>query len=314
MRTSDSIKELAAAVAQARLEFPKIERGCTAKVRMKNGGEYSYDYADLSDVLAAVSKPLAKYGVSISHDCVTKYEPLRVETTVRLEHSSGEWKESSPLCLPCDGLMSETQQIGSACTYGRRYTTQAILGISTETDDDGNGAGGNDATTTPRAELPPCPKCKTNKAVIKSKFDDADYVCFKGKKGCGAKWFVEAPPAEETQKPPETTPPPAKPSMSKLDQVEIDNLKKCLKNEMFDACSLGTDQKTRKAHASAVTQFCIGKSWDEVEKTPGLAAQVKEAIFQKRDAGQDWIEIYNAAKAQAGLATELEQAAADAFG
>lgn len=196
MRTSDTISELAKAVAAASLEFPPIERGRTAKVRMKNGGEYSYDYADLADVLSAVRGPLAKHGVSISHDCVVLRDPLRVETTARLEHASGEWKESSPLSLPCDGLMSETQQVGSACSYGRRYTTQAILGLSTDSDDDGNAAGGADATTAKREPLGPCPKCGKTSSVIAGKAEHGGgIVCWKKRNdGCGHTWATDAHP------------------------------------------------------------------------------------------------------------------------
>lgn len=195
MKTSETISELAKAVAAASLEFPPIERGRTAKVRMKNGGEYSYDYADLADVLSAVRGPLAKHGVSISHDCVVLRDPLRVETTARLEHASGEWKESSPLSLPCDGLMSETQQVGSACSYGRRYTTQSILGLSTECDDDGSAAGGTEATTSKRESLGACPKCgKTSSVIVGQPQYGGGIVCFKKREGCGHTWATDAHP------------------------------------------------------------------------------------------------------------------------
>jgi len=133
MKKSETIKELAAALAKAAEEFPVIERGRTAKVVTKAGGSYSYEYADLDDILSAVRKPLAKNGVTLSHDCIVVRDndgmTIGVETTAELLHASGEWKQSAPLYIPCDGTMSAAQLIGSGCTYGKRYTAQDILGL-----------------------------------------------------------------------------------------------------------------------------------------------------------------------------------------
>lgn len=190
------LDKLADALAKASSKFPVIERGCTAKVRTKAGGEYSYDYADLDDVLRAVRGPLADNGLTLTHDHVVHREPFAVETTAMLVHSSGQFLKTSPLYIPCDGTMAPAQLVGSACTYGRRYTTQAILGLSTEADDDGNGAGGNDASTGKREPLPACPKCqKTTSVIVGQAQYGGGLVCFKKKQGCGHTWATEAHPA-----------------------------------------------------------------------------------------------------------------------
>jgi len=209
VRTSEQIAELSAALAKAAAKFPTVHRGRTATVYPKDKEKrpYSYDYADLDDVLSAVRGPLAENGLTLWHDCKVTRDPLCVEVTARLDHSSGQFKESDPLPMPCEGTMSAAQQIGSASTYGKRYTSQNILGISTEADDDGNAAADHDATTeqrAPRQPNPTCPKCGTNENVIKGKAEfGGGWLCWKkpeqGKHGCGHKW--QDTPAPEAEPP-----------------------------------------------------------------------------------------------------------------
>jgi hypothetical protein len=204
MQRSEQINELVKALADASAEFPKIEKDCTAKVKTKAGGEYSYSYADLNDILSAVRPSLAKHGLVLSHDCVVIQETVEVdgesvkvysvETTAMLEHSSGQYKHSSPLRIPCDGSMAAAQLVGSGNTYGKRYTAQNILGLSTESDDDGNLASGNDAATGKKAPMPVCPKCNKSNSVIVGKAEyGGGFVCFGKKGGCGHKWQPPAP-------------------------------------------------------------------------------------------------------------------------
>jgi ribosomal protein L37AE/L43A len=188
MKRSESNKELASALAKAAANFPPIERNCTAKVQTKSGGQYSYDYADLDAVLSAVRKPLAEQGLTISHDCVVVRGQdgslLGVETTATLLHASDEWREGSPLFLPAepDSRTPPAQQIGGLATYGKRYTTQDLLGLSTKTGQ--------------RAAKPVCPECGKSTFVYEDKKLPGAFYCWKkpdsGKHGCGNQWSPEA--------------------------------------------------------------------------------------------------------------------------
>jgi hypothetical protein len=178
------------ALAKSQGEFPPIQKGRTARVATKGGTSFSYDYADLEDVFAAVRPVLSRNGLAIQHRQKV-VQPLGVETVCILRHVSGEVDVGEPLVIPCSGDMQPTQAIGSAMTYGRRYTTQSMLGISTETDDDGNAASGNDAETKPKAEKPACPKCGKGESVIpgKEEFGGGWLFCKKSKTpGCGHEW------------------------------------------------------------------------------------------------------------------------------
>ena len=93
-------------------------------------------YAPLSDILTLVRPILGEYGLSIIQDPSTSADYVIIKTT--LLHSSGEYIESEPLALKMEKVTA--QGAGSAITYARRYAISAILGLSSEDDDDGNNA------------------------------------------------------------------------------------------------------------------------------------------------------------------------------
>lgn len=147
LRSSEQIDKLAAALAKAQGEMKHPGKNKTATVPMKNGGKYSYNYADLADVLDALRGPFAANGLSLLQVPFND-GPRAVGVITRIMHSSGQWMEAPPLFMPCgDG---RPQDIGSAITYGRRYTASPMAGITSDDDDDGNAAQGNAADTGPR--------------------------------------------------------------------------------------------------------------------------------------------------------------------
>lgn len=132
MRTSEGdLTPLLTALAKARSAIDVVPKHRTANV-----GKYTYRYADISDVLAAAMPHLLGNGVVLTQDAATT--DAGVSITTRLAHAeSGGWIESEPLCLPAG---RDAQAVGSAITYGRRYSLACLLGIATEDDDDGSRA------------------------------------------------------------------------------------------------------------------------------------------------------------------------------
>lgn len=131
--------KLAEALSKAQSQFKPIFKDKTAKVRMKAGGEYSYNYADLSSVIDATIEGRTANGLAVTQLPVFQGERFVLHT--ELLHSSGESKSCDwPLPPP----HTPAQEIGSALTYARRYSMSAILGVASEDDDDG--AAGNDAS------------------------------------------------------------------------------------------------------------------------------------------------------------------------
>lgn len=128
-------------LAQALVEFQKEEVSFSktkeAKVKTKTGGEYTYKYADLSDILPAVRPLLAKHGLSWS-STPTRADDGALVLRYRLLHVSGEAEAAEmPLGVSAD---CKPQELGSAITYARRYAITAQLNLATEEDDDGRAA------------------------------------------------------------------------------------------------------------------------------------------------------------------------------
>lgn len=128
--------ELAGALAKAQASFPPIQRDKEVTVQTKAGGSYKFKYAPLDSILAAVRAPLADNGLAI-------VQLLDEDVLVTsLLHSSGAILSGRTPIPQTEGV----QAYGSAITYLRRYSIQALLGIAAEEDDDGNQAAGNAAT------------------------------------------------------------------------------------------------------------------------------------------------------------------------
>jgi len=150
--------ELAAlflALAKAQGEFMPVLKDSTAKVAMKAGGQYTFDYAGLDVVIAATQPALTKYELALIQLPVEEGNAL---LTV-LAHGPARIESTSPM-FPWSG----PQEYGSAVTYAKRYARVSLLSVfPSGEDDDGAKAGGHKATITPRQAPPqvaarPAPK------------------------------------------------------------------------------------------------------------------------------------------------------------
>lgn len=149
MKKSESINELAAALAAAQAEYKAVPKKKTAKVRTRQGGEFSYKYADLADVLEMALPVLGKHGLALTQFIRQSEESpsyLRDRDGDRFEihapcwlysvllHSSGQWIESDGVLIT---QQADKQAFGSELSYARRYDGCSILGIMPDEDDDG---------------------------------------------------------------------------------------------------------------------------------------------------------------------------------
>ncbi len=128
MDKSDSIKELAVALAKAQA---KIE----GALRDSANPFFKSKYADLSSVVDAIKSPLSVNGLSYTQVMHEAENAVAVETIIM--HSSGEWISCGKLSVPV--VKADAQGYGSALTYARRYSLSAAFGVAPE-DDDGNAA------------------------------------------------------------------------------------------------------------------------------------------------------------------------------
>lgn len=153
MKHSEAFCAIAAALAAASAEFLPIQKNRTVEVKTRQGGSYSFTYATLDGIVAAVRPALAKNQLvmvqSVVQEEITEADGSGVFITrredlleTRLLHSSGEWLANLTPVLISDGENS-AQAYGSAITYARRYGITQLLCVVADEDDDGNAAAGN---------------------------------------------------------------------------------------------------------------------------------------------------------------------------
>jgi hypothetical protein len=121
---------LAPALVAALADLTIVVAGRTA-----NAGSYSYDYADLADVVKLTRPVLNQHGIvalTPVHDHGTG-----LACSVILLHASGERMDLGPFPFPHG---RDAQATGSMVTYHRRYALVAALGMAAGDDDDGAAA------------------------------------------------------------------------------------------------------------------------------------------------------------------------------
>jgi hypothetical protein len=100
-----------------------------------------WKYAPLEDIVEIVRPILQKHGFALSHR--TEWPEKNILKVVGiLSHRLGHSRQSE-FVSAADGSGSKNaiQGLGSANQYGRRYTTNDLLGIATREDDDGAATG-----------------------------------------------------------------------------------------------------------------------------------------------------------------------------
>lgn len=127
MTHSEKIDKVAAALVEFQSKMPHIE-----KDREVKGRNYKFRYASLETIANAI-RPALK-------ECSLTYmqfiEGATLETMVL--HASGQFFLSS---LDMQGFRTPSEQgYGKTVTYMKRYALCASLGITTDQDDDGQGA------------------------------------------------------------------------------------------------------------------------------------------------------------------------------
>ena len=120
----------------AMLEFQKLS--VTAKKDGKNP-HFRSNYSTLESVISAVNQG-NQFGLFFTQEIEVKnyQRDIVVVTTVRHIDDDNTYVSKLPILLD-DVSMKNPQKIGSAITYAKRYTLQAVYGLPSE-DDDGNEA------------------------------------------------------------------------------------------------------------------------------------------------------------------------------
>lgn len=130
---SEQINELATALSAFQGEMKAVQFD-------SSNPYFKSKYASLSALVDAASKVLVKHGLAVS-------QVLTGDGGVNtvLMHKSGQFIGDT---LKLQPVKVDPQGVGSAITYARRYAYASILGLVSDSDDDGNGA-----STTPKGTV-----------------------------------------------------------------------------------------------------------------------------------------------------------------
>jgi ERF superfamily len=137
-RSSQSISNLAAALAMAQIELVNPEKSLTATIKAAGPGrtEQTFSYASLSSGLDIVRKTLGQHEIATVQTTAVDQITGLINLTTLLAHASGEWIASDwPVCSVIE--TDTPHRIGAALTYARRYALFPLVGIAGEDDLDG---------------------------------------------------------------------------------------------------------------------------------------------------------------------------------
>lgn len=141
MKTSETIKEISIALNEFQKEVEQPSKSA-------DNPFFKSKYVPLENVISTIKKYAIPKGLSYFQDTLTK-DNGEIGVQTRIMHVSGEFIETEPLYLPND--KKNAQGAGSSITYARRYQLSAAFGLSSDEDDDGNGAAGvGKDTSTPK--------------------------------------------------------------------------------------------------------------------------------------------------------------------
>lgn len=127
----ESIRSFNRDFAMMRSEMPIFKREKKA---------YTTTYTPLEDIMKLAQPVLSKYGFSASFS-TSQIDAKAVSVTCDIMHRDGHSKSTS-LIVPVEVVtkgMNSMQALGSAITYGKRYTISGLLNIVTADDQDNNG-------------------------------------------------------------------------------------------------------------------------------------------------------------------------------
>lgn len=170
--------------AAAVLEMPVIDKRGRVIIPAKDGKPQRLQsrYSKWEDIHAAIMPILEKHRLVISHN--VGHQGNLVTVTPILTHKNGFVEMGGEMALPIDnsGSKNPTQGVGSACSYGQRYSSIMMLNIrQMNADDDGQATG------------------PTASHLSEAESDLADLAADAAKRGAAAymEWFQSLSSAEK---------------------------------------------------------------------------------------------------------------------
>ena len=126
---SQTIGKLAKAMARFQVQLVPATKSSVNPFSNSN-------YSDISEVLKACQRLLGESGIALNQGSHTDLSTGLFSVYTQLTHESGEWMRTGvSVSRKNNKGQMDNHSIGSALTYGRRYSLAAMVGISQEDDD-----------------------------------------------------------------------------------------------------------------------------------------------------------------------------------
>lgn len=133
MKTSDSYKNVLAALAKARTNIGPIRKDA-------DNPYFHSKYATLGAIMEAVTPALRAEGIEVIQTSSGDGQSASVYTAL-VHVATGEYVEGV-VVVPMPAEKATAQAVGSAISYARRYGLSTMVGVVADEDDDGNAASG----------------------------------------------------------------------------------------------------------------------------------------------------------------------------
>ena len=127
IKTSPQINEIVSAMSKA-------QGSMKPAVMNKVNPHFKNRYADFNSCMEACRIPLSENGLAVIQTPQTIEGKLTLVTMIA--HSSGQWMTGE---FPLIATKQDSQGIGSAMTYAKRYSLSGMLGIVADEDQDDDG-------------------------------------------------------------------------------------------------------------------------------------------------------------------------------
>lgn len=123
--------EFAEALAAFQDECPPIGRDKHVSYVAKTGAKVKYDSASFEQIIEVIRPHMRKHGFLLTYDAKAEAGGSLLTTVARLIHRAGHSLTSSFACPTGNNNpgMSDQQKYAGAATFGKRYTTIAVLGL-----------------------------------------------------------------------------------------------------------------------------------------------------------------------------------------
>jgi hypothetical protein len=146
---------LATALAAFQANLPTVAKSQTARIPGKEGRTgYTYDYADLTDVSAAILPALAAQGLAWLTAVDTAENGAIILKWELMHGPSGESVSGS---VPVGRAGEQWQSLGSSITYARRYCLVSVTGVAPGGDDNDGAEATAGGTPDPARQSRPQP-------------------------------------------------------------------------------------------------------------------------------------------------------------